>query len=224
MHFHCATVVILKFILSISGRRSRRNSISDDSQLTIENFGGSQDQLNMIGRAFEREKSFTNTVIGKNLKSHHWRQSANDINNKNNNFCFDPQSPLLLFDPLWPMHVVQLCSIMIMMYRVLKNKTMKLKSNHQRPYVAKVIPLNHQMLLVLIVSIKMELMVILKCSSIQVPLALHPMMILVNQYERLRLQHFQIQPRGNSNLSITKKLTFHVSIQCQIESFNQLIN
>lgn len=42
------------------GRRSRRNSVSDDSQLTIENFGGSQDQLNMIGRAFEREKTFTN--------------------------------------------------------------------------------------------------------------------------------------------------------------------
>lgn len=44
------------------GRRSRRNSVSDDSQLTIENFGGSQDQLNMIGRAFEREKTFTNIV------------------------------------------------------------------------------------------------------------------------------------------------------------------
>lgn len=27
---------------SYGGRRSRRNSISDDSQLTIENFGGSQ--------------------------------------------------------------------------------------------------------------------------------------------------------------------------------------
>lgn len=61
----------LKFILWISGRRSRRNSISDDSQLTIENFGGSQDQLNMIGRAFEREKSFVNTVIGKNSEYYH---------------------------------------------------------------------------------------------------------------------------------------------------------
>lgn len=27
---------------SYGGRRSRRNSVSDDSQLTIENFGGSQ--------------------------------------------------------------------------------------------------------------------------------------------------------------------------------------
>ncbi|XP_055310768.1 patronin isoform X46 [Sitodiplosis mosellana] len=48
---------------SFAGRRSRRNSVSDDSQLTIENFGGSQDQLNMIGRSFEREKSMTNVVI-----------------------------------------------------------------------------------------------------------------------------------------------------------------
>lgn len=47
----------------LTGRRSRRNSVSDDSQLTIENFGGSQDQLNMIGRSFEREKSITNVVI-----------------------------------------------------------------------------------------------------------------------------------------------------------------
>ncbi|XP_031637069.1 patronin-like isoform X2 [Contarinia nasturtii] len=48
---------------SFAGRRSRRNSVSDDSQLTIENFGGSQDQLNMIGRAFEKDKSITNVVV-----------------------------------------------------------------------------------------------------------------------------------------------------------------
>lgn len=47
-----------------AGRRSRRNSTSDDSQLTIENFGGSQDQLNMIGRTMERERTISNTVIG----------------------------------------------------------------------------------------------------------------------------------------------------------------
>lgn len=35
---------------SYAGRRSRRNSVSDDSQLTIENFGGSQEHLNLIGR------------------------------------------------------------------------------------------------------------------------------------------------------------------------------
>lgn len=51
--------MLFKFL----GRRSRRNSVSDDSQLTIENFGGSQDQLNMIGRSFDREKSITNLVI-----------------------------------------------------------------------------------------------------------------------------------------------------------------
>ncbi|XP_037947366.1 patronin isoform X4 [Teleopsis dalmanni] len=40
---------------SYAGRRSRRNSSSEDSQLTIENFGGSQDQLNMAGR-YDRER------------------------------------------------------------------------------------------------------------------------------------------------------------------------
>lgn len=50
-------------MIPTTGRRSRRNSVSDDSQLTIENFGGSQDQLNMIGRSFEREKSMANVVI-----------------------------------------------------------------------------------------------------------------------------------------------------------------
>ncbi|XP_058055049.1 patronin [Anopheles bellator] len=47
---------------SFSGRRSRRNSFSDDSQLTIENFGGSQDQLNTVGR-FERERKISNTSL-----------------------------------------------------------------------------------------------------------------------------------------------------------------
>ncbi|XP_045470912.1 patronin isoform X20 [Harmonia axyridis] len=40
---------------TFSGRRSRRNSTSDDSQLTIENFGGSQDNLNFIGRNPDKE-------------------------------------------------------------------------------------------------------------------------------------------------------------------------
>lgn len=48
----------------IPGRRSRRNSFSEDSQLTIENFGGSQDQLNMIGttdrRSQDRERKISN--------------------------------------------------------------------------------------------------------------------------------------------------------------------
>ncbi|XP_048482891.1 patronin isoform X10 [Plutella xylostella] len=33
-----------------TGRRSRRSSISDDSQLTVENFGGSQERLHFAGR------------------------------------------------------------------------------------------------------------------------------------------------------------------------------
>ncbi|XP_031843931.1 calmodulin-regulated spectrin-associated protein patronin isoform X13 [Nomia melanderi] len=40
---------------SYAGRRSRRNSVSDDSQLTIENFGGSQDNLHNFGRNPDKE-------------------------------------------------------------------------------------------------------------------------------------------------------------------------
>ena len=43
-------------VSTYSGRRSRRNSItSDDSHLTIENFGGSQDNLSMFGRNPDKE-------------------------------------------------------------------------------------------------------------------------------------------------------------------------
>ncbi|XP_037297737.1 patronin isoform X11 [Manduca sexta] len=38
-----------------AGRRSRRSSISDDSQLTVENFGGSQDRLHFAGKNPEKE-------------------------------------------------------------------------------------------------------------------------------------------------------------------------
>ncbi|XP_060518088.1 patronin isoform X3 [Cylas formicarius] len=38
-----------------AGRRSRRNSMTDESQLTIENFGGSQDNLSFIGRNPDKE-------------------------------------------------------------------------------------------------------------------------------------------------------------------------
>lgn len=40
---------------SFAGRRSRRNSISDDSHLTIENFGGSQDNISLLGRNPDKE-------------------------------------------------------------------------------------------------------------------------------------------------------------------------
>ncbi|CAH0405077.1 unnamed protein product [Chilo suppressalis] len=40
---------------SFAGRRSRRSSITDDSQLTVENFGGSQDRLHFAGRNPEKE-------------------------------------------------------------------------------------------------------------------------------------------------------------------------
>lgn len=58
-------LICFVFFLHFAGRRSRRNSFSEDSQLTIENFGGSQDQLNMIGvtterRSQDRERKFSN--------------------------------------------------------------------------------------------------------------------------------------------------------------------
>lgn len=40
---------------SYAGRRSRRNSVTDDSHLTIENFGGSQDNLSMFSRNPDKE-------------------------------------------------------------------------------------------------------------------------------------------------------------------------
>lgn len=46
-----------------AGRRSRRNSFTEDSQLTIENFGGSQDQINMIGRTVELERKYSNSTL-----------------------------------------------------------------------------------------------------------------------------------------------------------------
>lgn len=48
---------------SYAGRRSRRNSFSDDSQLTIENFGGSQDHLNFIGRNPDKDLGKSNYPI-----------------------------------------------------------------------------------------------------------------------------------------------------------------
>ncbi|KAK7870474.1 hypothetical protein R5R35_000749 [Gryllus longicercus] len=40
---------------SYAGRRSRRNSVSDDSQLTLENFGGSQENLHLLTRNPDKE-------------------------------------------------------------------------------------------------------------------------------------------------------------------------
>ena len=39
----------------LAGRRSRRNSFSEESQLTVENFGGSSENLQMIGRNPDKE-------------------------------------------------------------------------------------------------------------------------------------------------------------------------
>nr|CAD7426198.1 unnamed protein product [Timema monikensis] len=40
---------------SYAGRRSRRNSVTDDSQLTVENFGGSEENLQFLGRNPDKE-------------------------------------------------------------------------------------------------------------------------------------------------------------------------
>lgn len=40
---------------SFAGRRSRRNSLSEESQLTVENFGGSQENLHFLGRNPDKE-------------------------------------------------------------------------------------------------------------------------------------------------------------------------
>lgn len=40
---------------SYAGRRSRRNSLSEESQLTLENFGGSQENLQFLGRNPDKE-------------------------------------------------------------------------------------------------------------------------------------------------------------------------
>lgn len=68
-YLYINTVELKLFHYFVKGRRSRRNSSSEDSQLTIENFGGSQDQLNAIDRFDrERERKLSNTTIGKLLQ------------------------------------------------------------------------------------------------------------------------------------------------------------
>ncbi|XP_055706496.1 patronin isoform X2 [Phlebotomus papatasi] len=49
---------------SFAGRRSRKNSLSDESQLTIENFGGSQEHLNHFFRAEREQRASPGSSIG----------------------------------------------------------------------------------------------------------------------------------------------------------------
>lgn len=60
--FYLFTHFYQQFYLA-AGRRSRRNSFTEDSQLTIENFGGSQDQINMLGRHPEPERKFSSSTL-----------------------------------------------------------------------------------------------------------------------------------------------------------------
>lgn len=51
MDINLILTMTMTTLMKPTGRRSRRNSLTaEDSQLTIENFGGSQDHLNLIGR------------------------------------------------------------------------------------------------------------------------------------------------------------------------------
>lgn len=51
---------------SYAGRRSRRNSVAEDSQLTLENFGGSHENLHLLGRNPDKEPA---VHIGRSLSS-----------------------------------------------------------------------------------------------------------------------------------------------------------
>ncbi|KAK3922426.1 Patronin, partial [Frankliniella fusca] len=51
---------------SYAGRRSRRNSVSEESQLTLENFGGSHENLHLLGRNPDKEPA---VHIGRSLSS-----------------------------------------------------------------------------------------------------------------------------------------------------------
>lgn len=56
---------------TFAGRRSRRNSItSDDSHLTIENFGGSQDNLSLLGRNPDKEPAVLHVGRRPSVDSH----------------------------------------------------------------------------------------------------------------------------------------------------------
>ncbi|XP_034230679.1 patronin isoform X3 [Thrips palmi] len=51
---------------SYAGRRSRRNSVAEESQLTLENFGGSHENLHLLGRNPDKEPA---VHIGRSLSS-----------------------------------------------------------------------------------------------------------------------------------------------------------
>ncbi|CAH0752775.1 unnamed protein product [Bemisia tabaci] len=65
---------------SYAGRRSRRNSLSEDSQLTIENFGGSQENLHLLGKNPDKEPA---VHIGRKDPSPSPKISAQENRNSN---------------------------------------------------------------------------------------------------------------------------------------------
>ncbi|XP_022172106.1 patronin isoform X5 [Myzus persicae] len=69
---------------SYAGRRSRRNSFSEDSQLTVENFGGSQDNLHFLGRNPDKEPAIhvaRKDSISKVTNSHSQENDSSGVHN-----------------------------------------------------------------------------------------------------------------------------------------------
>ncbi|CAH1732677.1 patronin [Aphis gossypii] len=69
---------------SYAGRRSRRNSFSEDSQLTVENFGGSQDNLHFLGRNPDKEPAIhvgRKDSISKVTNSHTQENDSSGVHN-----------------------------------------------------------------------------------------------------------------------------------------------
>ncbi|XP_050439779.1 patronin isoform X2 [Adelges cooleyi] len=68
-----------------AGRRSRRNSFSEDSQLTVENFGGSQDNLHFLGRNPDKEPAIhvarKDSITSKITNSHCQENDSSGVQN-----------------------------------------------------------------------------------------------------------------------------------------------
>lgn len=86
---------------SYAGRRSRRNSLTDDSQLTLENFGGSQENLHFLGRNPDKDPAILLTAAAATAT----RTSAQEARSTGvelifaggDDYCSTPVSRLLFF-------------------------------------------------------------------------------------------------------------------------------
>lgn len=80
-----------------AGRRSRRNSITEaDSQLTVENFGGSQDNLNKIAISRNPDKQPAIVTAETSSPFRHVRRQASQ--EPSDYYTNDPRSPATVTD------------------------------------------------------------------------------------------------------------------------------